>query len=351
MTDEKIVTHGPKYMGSKKTLLPVLRDAILKLSTVTALDVFSGTTRVAQMLRASGVRVTTSDIATYSRVFSGAWVSSTYDQRIVEYHAARLSRLDPVDGWFTRTYCDVPSSTNSDKNIRFMTRVNGMRVDAIRLELKRLLDAEEITYTEHNALVATLIVAMDRVDNTVAIQQSYLRDWCTRSKKDLRLQVYAAPMGPVGTHIQGDVLNITYPSADIAYLDPPYTAANYQTNYHIWETIARGDEPEVTLMTNRRKDFVGSLVKNPWCSAKTIQQSLESLLLKLDVGHIVVSYGSASIMTIEQLCDVVTKTHDIEIHSTHTVNENIMSKIVSEKSKNNKLRDRAEHLIIARSRS
>lgn len=351
MTDEKIMTHGPKYMGSKKALLPELRNAMLKLSPASALDVFSGTTRVAQMLRASGVRVTTSDIATYSRVFSGAWVSSTYDQKVVEYYAARLSRLEPIDGWFTRTYCDVPSSENCNKNIRFMTPVNGMRVDAIRLELKRLLDSEKITLSEYNALVATLIIAMDRVDNTVAIQQSYLRDWCTRSKKNLNLQVYASSMGPVGTHIQGDALKITYPSADIAYLDPPYTAANYQTNYHIWETIARGDEPDVALTTNRRKDFVGSAVKNPWCSAKTIQQSLESLLLKLDVGHVVVSYGSASIMTIEQLSDVITKTHDIEVHSIHTVNENIMSKIVSEKSKNNKLRDRAEHIIIARSRS
>lgn len=351
MIDEKIVTHGPKYMGSKKSLLPELRDAMLKLSPTSALDVFSGTTRVAQMLRGSGVRVTTSDIATYSRVFSGAWVSSTYDQKIVEYYAARLSRLEPIEGWFTRTYCDVPSSVNCDKNIRFMTRVNGMRVDAIRLELKRLLDADVISHVEHNALVATLIVAMDRVDNTVAIQQSYLRDWCTRSKKNLNLQVYAAPMGPIGNHIQGDALKIAYPSADIAYLDPPYTAANYQTNYHIWETIARCDEPEVALSTNRRKDFVGSAVKNPWCSAKTIEHSLESLLLKLDVGHVVMSYGSASIMTIEQMCDIITRTHDIEVHSIHVVNENIMSKITSEKSKNNKLRDRAEHIIIAKSRS
>ncbi|MCZ5120468.1 DNA adenine methylase [Escherichia coli] len=31
---------------------------------------------------------------------------------------------------------------------------------------------------------------------------------------------------------------------DLCYIDPPYMKRQYAANYHILETLARGDEPE-----------------------------------------------------------------------------------------------------------
>ena len=31
---------------------------------------------------------------------------------------------------------------------------------------------------------------------------------------------------------------------DLMYLDPPYNQHRYFTNYHVWETLVRWDEPE-----------------------------------------------------------------------------------------------------------
>jgi adenine-specific DNA-methyltransferase len=322
---ERIVTHGPKYLGSTKALLPHLMRTFAGLTPNTALDVFSGTTRVAQMLRAMGVRAITSDISTYSRVFSRAWVSGQYDMKFVDYHAALLDRLTPIDGWFTRTYCDAPGASGGI--VRFMHPDNGMRVDAIRNEIARLHAEHVIDDVERDVLVATLILAMDKTDNTVAIQQAYLKEWCVRSLRRMTMQTYIAPMGPCGSHVQGDVLTVTLPSADVAYLDPPYTGVNYSSNYHIWETIARGDEPDVCLRTNRRADAAMGRNKSPWTSRSLAVESFRTLLGRLDVGHVIVSYGGSSVISIEQLCDVISETRELISCDHIDVSENIMSKI------------------------
>ncbi len=38
------------------------------------------------------------------------------------------------------------------------------------------------------------------------------------------------------------------------YLDPPYNQHRYFTNYHVWETLVRGDEPEHYGIACKRLD-------------------------------------------------------------------------------------------------
>ena len=49
-----------------------------------------------------------------------------------------------------------------------------------------------------------------------------------------------------GTARRGDAVELagTLGSFDLAYLDPPYNQHRYFTNYHVWETLVAGDEPE-----------------------------------------------------------------------------------------------------------
>ena len=39
---------------------------------------------------------------------------------------------------------------------------------------------------------------------------------------------------------------------DTVYLDPPYTKRQYAAYYHVLETLAYGDEPEVSGVTGLR---------------------------------------------------------------------------------------------------
>ena len=54
-----------KYLGSKRTLVSVLGDIAQRVEARTAVDLFTGTTRVAQELKERGVHVTATDVATY----------------------------------------------------------------------------------------------------------------------------------------------------------------------------------------------------------------------------------------------------------------------------------------------
>ena len=47
-----------KYLGSKRRLVPVLTRICRASGATTALDLFTGTTRVAQAFKAQGVHVT-----------------------------------------------------------------------------------------------------------------------------------------------------------------------------------------------------------------------------------------------------------------------------------------------------
>ena len=59
-----------KYLGSKRRLVPQLVAIARAIPGArTALDLFTGTTRVAQGLKAAGMEVTANDLASYSAVF------------------------------------------------------------------------------------------------------------------------------------------------------------------------------------------------------------------------------------------------------------------------------------------
>lgn len=48
--------------------------------------------------------------------------------------------------------------------------------------------------------------------------------------------------------------------ADILYLDPPYTINQYSTQYHVLETIAKYDDPELKGITGARNTKKQALI-------------------------------------------------------------------------------------------
>ena len=55
-----------KYLGSKRLLVPVLGEIADAVGAGTAVDLFTGTTRVAQEFKRRGIEVTATDSASYS---------------------------------------------------------------------------------------------------------------------------------------------------------------------------------------------------------------------------------------------------------------------------------------------
>jgi adenine-specific DNA-methyltransferase len=286
-----------KYLGSKRTLVPVLGDLAVAAGARTALDLFTGTTRVAQELKRRGIEATASDLATYAAVLSDCYIAS--DATAIDGHAldAALARLDGLPGrpgYFTETFCE---------RSRFFQPRNGARVDAIR-------DAIELDHPPGDPLrpilLTSLMLAADRVDSTTGVQMAYLKQWAPRAHRDLRLQRPVLLPGP-GATIHGDASRVVdeVGPVGLAYVDPPYNQHRYFTNYHIWETLIRWDAPEHYGVACKRVDSRDDVTRSVFNSRRTMPAALADLLSRVRAEVVVVSYNDESWITADEMIDML----------------------------------------------
>ena len=281
-----------KYLGSKRTLVPVLGAMAAAVDASSAVDLFTGTTRVAQEFKRLGMTVTASDIATYSEVLGDCYIST--DAAAIDLDELReilavLSTLPGRPGYFTRTFCEES---------RFFQPKNGVRVDAIR----DVLESDFRDSPLFPVLLTSLILAADRVDSTAGQQMAYLKDWAPRSHRDLELRVPELLPG-TGRTVRGDAREVVaaLPPADLMYLDPPYNQHRYFTNYHVWETLVRWDRPEPYGVARKRIDSRDALTKSVFNRKRQMPAAFGELLTVARAATVIVSYNDESWITAEQM--------------------------------------------------
>ncbi|MCL1839164.1 MAG: DNA adenine methylase [Propionibacteriaceae bacterium] len=281
-----------KYLGSKRTLLPVL-GAIAKQSQASrAVDMFTGTTRVASEYKRQGLTVLANDIATYSNVLAQCYITTdadTIDQPQLVDTLDYLQHLPGKRGYFTETFCEKS---------RFFQPHNGMRIDAIR-------DAIETEYSGswmYPILLTSLLLAADRVDSTTGVQMAYLKKWAARSYNNLELRVPELIPG-TGEATMEDALELArrLPKTELMYLDPPYNQHRYFTNYHIWETLVRWDAPDSYGIACKRSDAREATTKSAYNRRREMPAQLRQLFYAINTELAVVSYNDESWITPQEM--------------------------------------------------
>jgi adenine-specific DNA-methyltransferase len=234
-----------KYLGSKRTLTPLLERLASRLPIGSVCDLFAGTTRVGQAFRRAGCRVVSNDLATYSEAFGHAYIGAgeDLDRLRLRRLLARLQALPGRPGYVTETFC---------RQARYFSPDNGARIDAMRDAIDELSDDPAL----RGCLLTSLIEAADRVDSTCGLQMAYLKRPAPRSLRELELREPEAVAGPAGevTRLDAAVLAPALDGVDCSYLDPPYNQHSYFSNYHVWETITRWDRPEAYGVARKRVD-------------------------------------------------------------------------------------------------
>lgn len=291
-----------KYLGSKRRLVPVLTELFERSGATSALDLFTGTTRVAQAFKRSGGAVTAVDTARYSQVFARTWIEldgDTVDRRAVAEEIARLDALPGEAGYVTDTFC---------RSSRFFQPHNGERIDAIR----RAIADDHAGSALEPILLTSLLLAADRVDSTTGLQMAYVKEWAPRSFKPLRLRVPELLPG-VGSAIRGDALELVQALGpfDLAYLDPPYNQHRYFTNYHVWETLVAGDEPDHYGVACKRIDARDDATKSVFNRKREMPDALRRTIADLRAEVVIVSYNDESWVTLAELCDMCAAHGDV----------------------------------------
>ena len=284
-----------KYIGSKRRLVPVLGEMARNAGGETALDLFTGTTRVAQALKAKGFVTTAVDSARYSEIFARCYIetdSTDIDRRELADAIRYLSALPGDAGYFTDTFC-VQS--------HYFQPFNGERVDAIR----SAIEAEFKGTLLYPLLLTSLIEAADRVDSTTGVQMAFVKSWAPRSFNPLELRPPDLLPG-AGHALRGDACELAslLGEFDVAYLDPPYNQHRYFTNYHIWETLVAWDTPQHYGVACKRLDSRDGSTKSVFNMKRAMPSALRQVVRDVRCRVLILSYNDESWVTREELEDM-----------------------------------------------
>jgi len=340
-------TYGIKYIGSKNKLISLILELALNLRIKSAIDVFTGTTRVAQGLKQGNIITLTSDLSWASTAYSHTFIANPKSNGHLLPFVYTLNNLSPKEGWLTANYCGEKLQDEERSDGRLFQRKNTMKADAIRDRIE-ILDLEP---WEKYTLITSLIFALDKVDNTVGVQQAYLKEWCSRSYKNIVLELPQTVFGQQGKHIEGNALTIDYPNMDLAYLDPPYSAHSYATYYHVWDSITRWDKPKTDLKVNRRIDRVAGSESYDASFDSVFNKKIEALnslivlMSRLPVRYILLSYNDESLILKEELLKACQKIGKTTI-SVVNFKRNIMCQIGNAMKLDTEIKTKNQELLI-----
>ncbi len=293
-----------KYLGSKRRLVPVLGDLLTRSGARTALDLFTGTTRVAQEWKRLGAEVHAVDLARYAAVLARCYIgvdACSVDETALEEALSHLQLLPGSDGYVTATFSHAS---------RFFQPHNARRIDAIRDEIRRCWGGDPL----EPILLTALLEAADRVDSTTGLQMAYLKQWAPRSYQPLTLRRPALLPG-TGHAIAGDatVLAPGLPEVDLAYLDPPYNQHRYFTNYHIWETLVAWDAPAHYGVACKRLDARDPSTRSVFNDRRRAPDALARVIADVQAAGVIISGSDEGWVGLDDLVDMAGVRGQVEV--------------------------------------
>ena len=191
---------------------------------------------------------------------------------------------------------------------------NGRRCDAVRQSIETFYDDGVLKESEYYYLLASLIVAMDRVANTASVYAAYLKKLKKSAKKPFAMESIPTTggNGRHRVHHQNGSELVSRVSCDILYMDPPYNQRQYCTNYHVLETIAEYDSPKLSGITglrpyqNQRSDF---------CVKGKALEAIEDMVRRTRARYVFLSYNSEGLVTRGDILDTMRQYGEVDLKS------------------------------------
>jgi adenine-specific DNA-methyltransferase len=323
-----------RYLGNKENLLNFI-DTVLSMHGVTSTrtrplclcDPFTGTTSVARHLKRQEWQVVTGDLMAYSYAFQHAYIgvndapafAALLDAGVLDpkinltvplYRVlAHLNNLQGVKDFFYWNY-----SPDGDAGRRYFTAANALRIDAVRQAINWWSEMGWLTEAERNVLIAALIEAVSRVANVAGTYAAYLKRWDPRAHKPLMLSapqlVHSVHDHSINIADAADL--VPSRSCDLLYVDPPYNTRQYSTSYHILETLALGDEPEIKGVAGLRA-VAGQ--RSPYCRTGQAEQALDTLVKEAKARWLLMSYSSEGLIPHDRVVDILSQRGTVEIYA------------------------------------
>lgn len=311
-----------RYIGNKTRLLSVLMEAIRGIvgSHASVADMMCGTAAVSEALRQHRYRVIACDIMTFaahharSRLlfskppeFKGTGLGGYAN---VLRH---LNRSDPIEGLFFKEYSPAGVPANGGEARMYFSGPNASKIDAITVQLNRWQEDGALSQLENSLLRHDLVLAANRVANIAGTYGHHRSKWNRAAHNRLRMLPTPLSSRHRTDHIvhQGSAeIVASRIKADLCYIDPPYMKRQYAANYHIIETIARGDSP----------DAVGVSGLRPWrdqysdfCSKIKIRDAFRAIFNSSECSQFMISYSEDGLLSEEELFELFSEVGTVSL--------------------------------------
>lgn len=302
-----------RYIGNKTRLVPMLMESFQNVvkDGSTIADIMCGTASVSEALRQHDYRVVASDMMTFAahhaRVrlllsefpkFKNIELDGYFD--VLNY----LNRIDCAQGVFFKEYSPDGTPENGSDPRKYFTGHNAGMIDAITIQLNQWQKKSVISELENSLLRHDLVLAANRVANIAGTYGHHRSKWSTASQASLEMRPASLLSGHRTDHsVHQGSAEMVAPliKADLCYIDPPYMKRQYAANYHIIETIARGDSPTAVGVSGLR----------PWrdqysdfCSKIKIRDAFRTVFNGVSCDQFMISYSEDGLLTAEQLFEL-----------------------------------------------
>lgn len=313
-----------RYIGNKENILENIYS-ILQSNEVqgkTFFDFFAGTTNVGRFFKSKDYQVSSSDILYLSYCLQKAYIENNSEPKFekllnyipqqnieslfsypLESVVGYLNTLEGVEGFIYKNYTPSGTKDLSQPRMYFIDE-NGKKIDAIRQQIENWKNEDLISETEYFVLLACLIETIGFYSNIAGVYAAFHKTWDFRALRPLELRTIKF----IDNHQKNIVYNddsmnlLDKVNVDILYLDPPYNERQYAPNYHILETIAKYDEPELRGVTGMR-DYASQ--KSRFCNPNTALEDLDKIAKNTKYKNLVLSYNSEGIMPSEKIIETL----------------------------------------------
>lgn len=320
-----------RFIGNKKNLVAQIYN-IMQAKNVTGdsiFDCFSGTASVGVFFKQRGYKVFSCDLLYFSFVLQKAYIENnqnlTFEKLLnkIDFQNASffplplsvvvdyLNQIETVEGFIFQNY--TPEGTkNLEQPRMYFSNENGKKIDAIRQQIEIWKSKDLITEAEYFLLLACLIETVSFYANISGVYAAFQKQWDTRALKTLQLRPIETIINNKINHsYHDDSVNLLEQiEADIFYLDPPYNQRQYAPNYHLIETLAKYDNPEIKGISGMR-NYKNQ--KSLFCNAETGLQELHKIAKNGKYKTLVLSYNTEGIMLKQKIISVLEQFGFVEL--------------------------------------
>lgn len=306
-----------RFIGNKTQLLDNIKavvDKHVSQNTNSFCDIFSGSASVARYFK-QWYEIYSNDSLYFSYCLQRATIENSEKPTFVKL-GDEIGIINPIKYFNSLNTFEMEALPIKDRFFQnnfapiggrmYITNDNALRIDYSRNTVEKWYNNNLINDDEYYYLVASIIEGIPYVSNISGTYGAYNKTWDPRSYKTFYLidlpVVYNGKDNKSYNKDGATLLNEI--EGDILYIDPPYNERQYLPNYHVLETAAKYDYPELRGVTGQRSY---DIQKSDFCSKKTVVTAFESLINNAKFKHIILSYNTDGIMNIDEIEDTMKK--------------------------------------------